>query len=103
MMTHPYENCLALNPNRVIFEDKTTVFSGKHNYQVYQVGWNSYNKNNSLDDTNYFEVWTAYSKGYYHILLLKTDGGMLHNLPRDWEIIRDYDNGVVTYYEEDRN
>lgn len=102
MMTHPYENCLALNPNRVIFEDKTTVFSGKHNYRVYQVGWNSYNKYNSLDDTNYFEVWTAYSKGYYHILLLKTDGGMLHNLPRDWEIIRDYDNGVVTYYEEDR-
>lgn len=99
ILSHPHEDCHAINPNRCRFgKSAEKVFYGQHDFRVYQLGWNDYS---GLSDTNYFDVLTAYSKGYYHILLLKTNGGRLHNLPKDWETIRDYDNGVVTYYEED--
>lgn len=105
MMAHPYENCQVVNPYRTIFKDYSTfILYGKHSYRVYPSGLNSYYKYkyDNLCETDYFDVWTAYSKGYYHILLLKTDGSRLNDLPKDWETIRDYDNGVVSYYEEDK-
>lgn len=99
ILTHPHEDCHAINPNRCRFEKSAkTIFYGQHDFRVYQPGWNDYS---GRSDTNYFDVLTAYSKGYYHILLLKTNGGRLYGLPQNWETIRDYDNGLVTYYEED--
>ena len=46
-----------------------------------------------------FTVFTLFSKNYYHILVLYTKGTLF--IPMDWEIIKDYDNGVVKYYEND--
>ena len=49
-------------------------------------------------------VYIACSKGYYHILVLNADyyNSINRVFPKDWEIIKDYDNGEITYYEEDR-
>lgn len=97
MMAHPYEDCHAIDPYLLRFENSPqTIFYGQHAFLSYPLGWN----NPSRPDV--FEVRTAFSKGYYHILLLKTDGDSFFDLPKGWETIRDYDNGEITYYEEDR-
>lgn len=97
MMAHPHEDCHAINPYRLSFDNSPqTIFYGQHAFLSYPLGWNTTSR------PDVFEVRTAYSKGYYHILLLKTDGDSFFNLPDGWETIRDYDNGEVTYYEEDR-
>lgn len=46
-----------------------------------------------------FSVFTIFSKDFYHILVLYTDGTL--NIPTDWEIIKEYDNGKVSYYDKD--
>jgi len=71
------------------------IFDGKLASREYPTEWDG-------SECDMFDVRTAYSMGYYHILLLKTDGYRLYNLPEGWETIRDYDNGEVTHYEEDR-
>ena len=97
MMAHPHEDCHAINPYRLSFENAPqTIFYGQHAFLSYPLGWNTFSR------PDVFEVRTAFSKGYYHILLLKTDGDSFFDLPDGWETIRDYDNGEVTYYEEDR-
>lgn len=96
MMTHPHESCYANNPNRWSFDERPQIiFDGKLASREYPTEWDG-------SECDMFDVRTAYSMGYYHILLLKTDGYRLYNLPEGWETIRDYDNGVVTHYEEDR-
>ena len=96
MMTHPHESCYANNPNRWSFDARPQIiFDGKLASREYPTEWDG-------SECDMFDVRTAYSMGYYHILLLKTDGYRLYNLPEGWETIRDYDNGEVTHYEEDR-
>lgn len=83
-------------------------YSAKHPHQAcrYQ-HTNSFYLHNMLEYINrptmQFRVFVDCDRDRdksIHFLFLNTDGSLV--IPQDYEIIKDYDNGRITYYEDDR-
>ena len=83
--SHPYESFNMFNPRQNDYISTYPFLSG------------STMTENGTQET--FSVYAIFSKEYYHILVLYTDGVL--DIPTDWEIIKEYDNGKATYYDKD--
>lgn len=85
---------IAQHPNEAF-----SMFNPRQNDYISTSPFLSSNTTTTVDNSESFTVFTVFSKGYYHILVLHTNGTLC--IPTDWEIIKDYDNGEVKYYEKD--
>lgn len=85
---------IATHPNEAF-----SMFNPRQNDYISTFPFLSSNTTTSENDSGSFTVFTVFSKSYYHILVLYTNGTLC--IPTNWEIIKDFDNGVVKYYEND--
>ncbi|MBO4452009.1 MAG: hypothetical protein J5770_06275 [Bacteroidaceae bacterium] len=85
---------IASHPN-----ESFNMFNPRQNDYISTYPFLSGNTNPSPVSQEVFSVFTIFSKDYYHILVLYTDGVL--DIPTDWEIIKEYDHGKVEYYDKD--
>lgn len=85
---------IAKHPN-----EKFNMFNPRQNDYISTFPFLSCNTQGEDGTQTAFTVFTVFSKNYYHILVLYTNGTLF--IPMNWEIIKDYDNGTVKYYEKD--
>lgn len=85
---------IASHPN-----ESFNMFNPRQNDYISTYPFLSGNTTASKGNQEVFSVYTIFSKDFYHILVLYTDGVL--EIPTDWEIIKEYDNGKVSYYDKD--